>query len=508
MKIKIVLFVIFYSLCCKGDAQLAGDLDSTFSFDGYTTSYYNPNGSFTDIAIQTDGKIVATGHNGNNEMVTIRYNNDGSVDNTFGVSGIVTKYFGGFWTRYNEIQSDGKIVIGGTEYDGSNAYFSLLRYNTDGTVDSSFDFDGQASFLPGIVNNNLGDLKVQADGKILIAGISANVTPYNDMTILRINADGSVDSTFDSDGYAKKALTGFYPTIYSMAIQPDNKILISGAIETGGLHKYIILRFNGDGSCDSTFDTDGIVQSALTADHFFRSIVLQSDGKIVAIGQIIGSGGKDFLLARFKTNGSLDSLFGVNGIQVTDFTFSDDYGYDVCVQSDNKIVAVGYSISSTSYFYGAVARYDSAGTLDANFGSFGEVTNLLGQFTAEYSCKIQTDGRIVAVGSQIPMINNNQYFLVARYLAESQVGIIQLENEQNSSTYPNPFEKNIIIQIGGHPTNGIVSVIDSYGKMVFSKMYEQEKEINLDLSMVQSGLYFIHIISNNGEANVFKIIKQ
>jgi uncharacterized delta-60 repeat protein len=165
MKIKIILCIMFYIFCFKGYSQLAGDLDSTFSFDGYTTSYHNPNGSFTDVAIQTDGKIVATGHNSNNEMVTIRYNSDGSVDNTFGISGLIAKSFGGYWLRYNELQSDGKILIGGTEFDGSNAYYSVLRYNSNGTVDSSFDFDGQASFLPGFVNNILGDLKIQSDGK-------------------------------------------------------------------------------------------------------------------------------------------------------------------------------------------------------------------------------------------------------------------------------------------------------------------------------------------------------
>jgi uncharacterized delta-60 repeat protein len=328
------------------------------------------------------------------------------------------------------------------------------------------------------------------------------------MTILRINSNGSIDSTFDTDGYAKKNLTGFYPTIYSMAIQSDNKILISGAIETGGLHQYIILRFNSDGSIDSTFDFDGIAQSVLPADHFFRSIVLQPDGKIVAVGQIQASGGKDFLLARFKTNGALDSLFGVNGIQVTDFTFTDDFGYDVSMQSDNKIVVAGYTVSSTSYFYGSVARYDASGVLDINFGSFGKTSYLLGQFTTEYSCKIQTDGKIVVVGSQIPLINNDQYFLVARYLAESQVGINELKNPNAISIYPNPFEKNIVIRMEKSQARATIFVLDTYGRQIFSKVYKQEEEINIDLSTVQSGLYFINIIAEDGRKNSFKIIKH
>ena len=511
MRKKIYIAILLYSFNLTIRAQFAGDLDSTYSLDGFSTTFNNSSGSYEDLIIQPDGKIIGTGRNDNQQTVTIRNNSNGSLDYTFGVNGIVSMNFGGVWPRFNELQLDGKILVAGLYFDGANGYSSVLRFNQNGTIDSSFDFDGQTTILLNSTENIPGDLKVQNDGKILIAGTAKNGTSSWNMIVIRLNTDGSIDSSFSFDGVAKINAPGYNPTIYTMAIQADGKIVIGGTLEAGTLHKYVLIRFDSNGNIDNTFDADGIVNSNLLNDNIFKSIAIQSDGKIVAAGTIQMSGSKDFLTVRFNTDGSLDNNFGNNGISITDFNLTDDSGNALSIQSDNKIIVVGamYSPLLPLSYNTIIARYNSNGVLDINFGSSGKVISTTFESTTfANSCALQADGRIVVSGFLYSTLTAKQYYYIARYLNESTNGTEDYDKPNLLNIYPNPVLNDLSLKLPDNITKGVISFFDSQGKMILIQNFFDKKEVNINLPNISSGLYFIRIIDEDGKMYTSKVIKK
>jgi len=311
--------------------------------------------------------------------------------------------------------ANGKILAGGTSSDNSNGEFTLLRYNADGTLDTTFDTDGKLTTDIGTASNDQAtSMVVQADGKILLAGDNGN-----DFALVRYNTDGSLDTSFDTDG---KLTTDFGSTEngYSMALQTDGKIIIAGGTFSGG-GDFALARYNTDGSLDTTFDTDGkltteigtAIGGAPTSDTAY-AVAVQTDGKILAAGNKDG----DFALVRYNTDGTLDTNFGGsgNGVAITDFSgdgSSMEVIKSIAVQADGKIVAAGYSGVSGEDF--ALARYNTDGTLDTSFDTDGMVTTDFGGAADEaYAVRLQADGKIVVVGTGKGAGTDNE-FAVARY---------------------------------------------------------------------------------------------
>ena len=362
----------------------------------------------TTIALQADGKVVAGGYSG-----LARYNRDGSLDTTFGANGQIT----GFNAAGVAIQSDGKIVVGCSFYIGSNTDFGLIRYNPDGSLDTSFGMDGKVSASISAVYDIVQSIAIQSDGKIVAAGYTAD-TAYS-FAVARFNADGSLDTTFDGDGklITLVGLDGGRGT--SIALQTDGKIVIGGGAYMGsGIESaFVIIRYNVNGSLDTSFDSDGIVTTSFNSYAFASSVAIQSDGKIVAGGgaSVLGAG-DEFALARYDPDGSLDTTFDLDGKLTTSFGVNEvGFVSAVAIQIDGKVVAAGSRNSGSVNLDLAVARYNSDGSLDTTFDLDGIVTTDGGgdeQFTA---VAIQPDGRIVGAGGGF----NGSYlggdFIIARY---------------------------------------------------------------------------------------------
>jgi uncharacterized delta-60 repeat protein len=341
-----------------------GTLDDTFGDGGrVVTDFSGSQGGCSGVAIQTDGKIVAAGSryvggsNGSGDFALARYNLDGSLDTMFGNGGKVITDFGGYddFASGLVLQSDGKIVVTGTSYNGSNNDFALARYNTDGSLDTSFDVDGKVTTdfgARGTYGDEVINIGLQHDGKIIVLGqLDNSLVIYSRIiAVARYNADGTLDTTFDSDG---KVTTGFvsgpHHTIADIAVQSDGKIIVAGNYQ----ENTAMLRLNVDGTLDRSFDGDGRVLTPnrdplREADAFF-SIALQSDGKIVLAGQSLdeATGKSDVFLTRYNTNGSVDTSFGVDGRVTTSFgDFVYASGRSVAVQSDGKIVVAGGIVPS------------------------------------------------------------------------------------------------------------------------------------------------------------------
>jgi len=341
-----------------------GTLDNTFGGDGIvTTDFDNRNDRLTSIAIQPDGKIVVVGYtyNGDYDIGLARYLSDGTLDATFDGDGKLITDTGGNHDDAQSvvIQGDGKILVGSTSnflIDGNDEY-TLLRYNADGSLDDTFAGDGiQTTDFYG-ADDYVMAVVLQPDGKIVAAGKAQNGT-YFDIAVGRYNADGSLDNTFSTDGITSTSLGVETDEGFSVALQSDGKIVIGGFYYNGLNHDFIAVRFQTDGTLDNTFDGDGKVSTAVGTDYDLAySLTLQPDDKILLAGFAYKPAtDNDFAIVRYNTDGSLDNTFSGDGKVTTPFGESTDEAYAIAMQPDGKIVVAGATYDGSEYHF-AVARY-------------------------------------------------------------------------------------------------------------------------------------------------------
>ena len=410
--------LVTISLSISDASAASGDLDLTFGTNGKVTTYFSGDDSGASIVLQSNGNIVVAGnmYNGNNyDFAVTRYNSDGSLDTSFSLDGKVTTDFGGddYGTSV-AIQSDGKIVVTGYGSSGGNDDFAIARYNTDGSLDTSFDTDGKLLIDFGRYENGKA-LAIQTDGKIVLAGTSVALGGLAaNMHLLRLNTNGSLDSTFDSDG---KVTTDIGPNddALSIAIQNDGKLIIGGGSDASGNLETTLIRYNSNGSLDTTFNSDGIatIDFAISNDAAY-SVAIQSDGKIIAAGYADLGGQVVFALLRLNSNGSLDTTFDTDGKITTAFGSFYDGAYSVVIQSDGKIIASGNSNNGSQALF-ATARYNTNGTLDTTFDTDGKITTAFGSFDdGANAIAIQNDGKIVVAGYSDS--GSGYVFALARYI--------------------------------------------------------------------------------------------
>ncbi|MEP7163863.1 MAG: T9SS type A sorting domain-containing protein [Ferruginibacter sp.] len=350
------------------------------------------------------------------------YAQPGTPDPTFGTAGKVTTSIGSVSRiKAMAIQADGKIVVAGLSHTNSNKDFGIARYNTNGTLDNSFDVDGKV--ITAIGTGDFDDIAlcvaIQADGKIVAAGYTNNASDA-DFAIVRYNTDGSLDNSFDGDGIV---ITSFgsanNASINCIAIQADGKIVVAGLAYSGSDNDFVLARYNTDGSLDNSFDTDGKVQTPIGASNdVVNSIVIQADGKIVAAGTTYFP--TKFAVARYNTNGSLDNSFDGDGKVITAIGSSADIANSIAIQIDGKLVVAGQSyVGSNNYF--AVARYNTDGSPDNSFDGDGKLTSAIGPFNAiAYTVAIQADAKIIVAGYCETLSTNND-FAVVRYNSDGSL---------------------------------------------------------------------------------------
>ncbi len=335
----------------------------------------------------------------------------GDLDLSFGSGGkVITDFggtYGGAWAV--AIQSDGKIVVAG---DTGNAYetrsIAVARYNADGSRDESFAGDGmQTTDVGGGFGSGARGLALQPDGRIVVAGVGGGVSTEQ-AVVVRYSADGSLDSSFSTDGKMTIDFGGTYGEAQAVAIQPDGKILIGGGNPSYPDAWYGIARLSTSGELDSTFSGDGKQTVSITgAWESVQALALDGVGRIVAGGRT----DSDWGLFRLDSNGALDTSFSDDGKQITDFggTYEDgsDNLADIAIQPDGRIIGVGvrWSFPEASL----LARYHPNGTLDQSFGQDG-LQAIAGSEMPSNALALQANGKIVAVGA-----NGLVGFVVARH---------------------------------------------------------------------------------------------
>src|ERR1051325_637704 len=374
-----------------------GSLDTTFGTGGRGFVVFPRESTANAVALQPDGKIIVAGDEGKDvrfnydettNFALARLNTDGSLDTTFGTGGRVSTDIS-FSDRAFDValQSDGKIVAAGLANDysgGGKTEFALARYNADGSLDTSFGTGGKVRTGFGFHSGAMG-LVIQADQKLVAAGYISDSAGSNAVALVRYNTDGSLDTSFGTGGVVRSSTVG--DVAYAIALQADQKIVVAGRPQA------VVARYNTDGSLDTTFGSGGRAIRNTAPSGDMRAVAVQSDGKIVAAGD---QGGGNYLLLRYNADGSPDTGFGLDGFLTTDFG-GFDQAEAVAIQPDGRIVAAGSSTLSWT-----LARYQPDGLLDQNFGSGGRATTDMSSGTINSQrakgIVIQPDGRIVAAG--------------------------------------------------------------------------------------------------------------
>jgi uncharacterized delta-60 repeat protein len=406
---------------------IPGDLDPTFGEgDGIVTT---PIGSAQDsgnaLEIQTDGKILVSGSSFNglkDDFALVRYTTTGLLDTTFGGGdGIVTTSLDSFSdTGYAlGIQTDGKILVAGRSHNGTDFDLALVRYTPAGNPDTTFGGGDGIVTTPIGSGSDIGyALGIQTDGKILVTGSSYNSGSGDDFALVRYTDVGDLDTTFGGgDGIVTTSIGDSTDAGYAIAIQTDGKVLVAGYTYETNDYDFALARYTSAGVLDTAFGGgDGIVTLPIgSSNDYCHALEIQKDDKILVAGSSIIGGTHDFALVRYTTGGDLDTTFGGgDGIVTTPIGSDWDTGHALGIQTDDKILVCGSANNGTDTDV-ALVRYTSTGDLDTTFGGGdGIVTTQIGSDQeVGYALGIQADGKILVAGYYE---GTNWDFALLRYL--------------------------------------------------------------------------------------------
>jgi len=397
----------------------AGDLDTTFDTDGKAVLNIGSSDDFAfGVVVQSNGKIVVAGDSQNttNDFCLVRYNTDGTLDSSFGTGGIVVTPVGTGSDFASDIalQTDGKILVAGFASVSGNENFALVRYESNGSLDTTFGTGGKVfTNFAGIADDEATSLAVQSDGKIVLAGLTDNGLSAT-IALARYETNGALDTGFDGDGLVTTSVSGIIDLATDVKLQTDGKIVIAGRTGSFSASDFLVARYQTNGTLDTGFDGDGIaVTDFASSRDGANSLSIQAGGKIVAGGFSGGTLSSDFALARYNTNGTLDTSFSGDGKVTTSVTSGADTINDLAIYPNGVIVVAGSATSGTSDF--ALAEYEPSGILFTSFGNMGIVTTQIGanEDTAT-AIALQSDNKIVTVGGSFS--NSDFDFAIARYI--------------------------------------------------------------------------------------------
>jgi uncharacterized delta-60 repeat protein len=400
---------------------------TSFDGDGLVTTIPGVALDFgTSLALKSDGSALLGGYSSatrSEDFAAMQWLADGTLNSTFGPGGkaVISASSSTERSYAAAFQSDGKVLLGGYITNTNNDDFQLLRLNADGTADNSFDTDGRVSTTIGTLGEIARAILVQPDGNIILAGYSRGAT-NDDFALVRYLPAGSLDLTFDTDGKVTTAVGSGTDQAFAAALQPDGKILVAGSAAMTNTD-FAVVRYNANGSLDTSFDTDGRATFTMgTGTDIAYAVRLQSSGKII----VAGDASNDFGILRLNANGSLDTTFGTSGRIITAVGAGVDSCLAMAVQTDDKIIAVGRTHNGTDFDI-AIYRFTAEGQLDTSFGTVGRIITSPGTGD-DYAnaVEVMMDGRIVVGGYAYQ--GTNAEFLILRYSGGSLQPEIALFN--------------------------------------------------------------------------------
>jgi len=400
-------------------------IDPTFGTGGRVTTAVSPGADTAfAVAIQGDGKIVAAGSTMDyplSDFALVRYNTDGALDTTFGTGGVVRTDFNGGNDALAAIviQPDGKIVAAGeaSTPPSTNPHFALARYNANGALDTTFGSGGKVVVNASLTRDHISALALQSDGRIVAAGFADNpslpASDAGDFAVARFTAGGALDTTFGVAGITTVDFIGKNDFANTLLIQPDGTILAAGAMTSPYLQKIALVRLTAAGMLDPGFGTGGKVVATFqgTSDRA-NALLRQADGRFIVGGNSYAS--RYYGLARFNPDGTYDTTFANGGKRWDYLVGSYKDLRALAFGPDGMIMAIGWALNVSTGYDLLIARYTSNGLLDTGFGAQGVASIDFG-YTSEqaYALALQRDYKLVLAGGSATQSSRD--FLVARF---------------------------------------------------------------------------------------------
>ncbi|RTY93464.1 T9SS type A sorting domain-containing protein [Flavobacterium sp. GT3R68] len=520
------LFWTFILMVATDSSAQDGTLDTTFGNSGVVmTDFGGYLSDIKDIAVLSNGKIITAGgifnQSGYNKFALLRYNKDGSLDNEFGADGKVINDFGGYYVNGMLQESEGKIIVATREYDYFEGIFAsrsfLVQYDKNGILDSTFGVNGVI-----IKNTNgINSLALLPDGKILAAESYGSTALGVTHSLIRYNSNGNPDSSFGINGAVPITAIG------QVALTKDGKILISSSDGN-----FVFTRYLNDGTLDATFGNNGTLTIDIDVDNL-RFVKIQPDNKILFIGRsyhFIDSpytiSDDHYRIFRLLPNGDLDANFGENGMIVLtvspDSALTDNAPDSIVIQSDGKIVAIGRHPYIDEYGYSldqiGIVRYLVTGVPDVTFGENSLLLipndNLGGGNMSNSTC-LQSDGKLV-IGSTFceAHLSCHPHTLLLRYGLGQTLTDNEFEGHKNTfSVYPNPVSQIVNLDFNLNQSEDLsIDLYDVNGRKISNLLKNKNFQSGhnsqqLDLpGTLSKGIYFLSV-SDAEYTAVVKIVK-
>ena len=510
MKTKILLIILYFFF--QNIVAQNGVLDNSFGNNGLKIiSLPNKNIkgylilSFPDNSFMISGNTDENPYGSINKSAFIsKHNSDGNLDLTFGNNGFITipNDLNGQSSISDMVkQPNGKILLS-AYINGSPV---LIRIFENGSYDNSFGINGISS-----VDKN-GKLGIQNNGKIIIAnGLqNGNTCIYS---FSRFLANGNIDTTFGTNGTMLNDITDLaYDYCLGLKILPDNKFITFGvsSFHWGNYRNAVVSKFNENGTLDSTFGNNGVNVTLIDAAPryaIYRDIEILDNGQIVACGGAEysngtgGFGGTKPIIVKYNSNGTLDTAFGINGVVILNTIFNaNDNFHSVKVQSDGKILGLGNSAYPFPYMqtFLNITRLTASGNLDLTFGNSGVfLTNTNNsQLNGGWEIEIQSDNKIIAVGYTSITDSTEKNTLICRLNFDNLLNTNENISEGNIKVYPNPSTNEVFIN--GVNVDSKIEIYTILGQSCeVIKKVKDINEIEINVSKFPKGTYLLKIDYN------------
>ena len=523
MRITLFLSTSFFiGLALISSAQ-PGSPSSSFGASGFASSADEYFGRHKGLVVQPDGKVVVVGYDDQNERkrgVIARYLPSGLLDPSFNGTGFVLQ--GSFGWSEEDLEylniarsSDGKLVVCGVEGNSVSTRIRVVRYNANGTLDQSFGLSGTISVNSGLLAS-ANEIAILSNGKIMMAGKKGE-SPVRGV-LVRLNANGWPDETFGGgDGILDFPFNGTHCVVRSMTVQPDGKLLVVADAYEGGEYLFAVARFIANGSFDNGFGESGIASTTIGEEGYGgMDLALRPDGRMVIVGSTVMNSTVGIAMAQFLPNGTLDPDFGEGGTVVSlapsSFDWNEDalYGRQVVLEPTGRIIVCAYN-----EFPLVLARYEADGSVDAGFGEDGFAYSFFSgvQHQAPEAMKLSSDNRIHVAGFGFSDWSENNPAFVARFNTGINVGLEEVSAGPVLYAHPNPTHGSVQVTMDQEEAGAIeLSIFDMHGRAVpvpsnFLSVPMRRHSTILDMSGLAAGTYTVRAVGRRGTAHL-RLVKD
>lgn len=510
------LLIIFFFLITFNTQSQNDYLDTSFNVTGYNVIDINSQNNFANgMAIQPNQKSIVVGSvsNGTQDSVILyRFNNDGTLDTSFNSVGYTITGF-----QYTSVgkdvalQPDGKILVAGHTWNGNVNTVAVIRFNNNGTLDQTFANNGKFIMSSSNKNYLVNRIKLEDDGNLIVAGfVYESGEDQQDHFLARISEQGTLDAGFGNSGIVVTNFGADYQNwINDIHVLSNGKIVTTGFSGVFGLPFPMVVRYNSNGSVDTSFANNGYLSIAPqnnSLPSLFKSVTADSNNNLYFAGFTIGTSNyySDSIIVKTDSNGNLDTSFGVNGIKTFQANPNQNDGLDVIKFHPSGALILGGSLRvdwSTIKIF--VSSMDLSGNINTNYGNNGVVT-----FEGVTTPNILKDMEIQNVDKVLLVGDVGNDILLTRF-TQSPLGIEEF-SKNAISYYPNPVQDILTIKSTSKEFQLIGKIYDQLGREV-KELGQIVHSVNsqVDMSDLSSGMYLLKITSHdNTMLKTFKINKK